>query len=41
MFPNATMMEAGTWRDILRVMIDVRTAHGWDMPMPAATAERA
>jgi hypothetical protein len=30
MFPNATMTSPGTWRDILRVMIDVRDAHGWD-----------
>jgi sugar phosphate isomerase/epimerase len=37
MFPNATMMEAGTWSDILRVMIDVRNAHGWDAPV-ATTA---
>jgi hypothetical protein len=30
MFPNAVMTSPGTWRDILRVMIDVRDAHGWD-----------
>lgn len=30
MFPNATMASPGTWRDILRVMIAVRDAHGWD-----------
>ena len=30
MFPNAVMMEPGTWRNILRVMIAVRNAHGWD-----------
>jgi hypothetical protein len=29
MFPNAVMTESGTWNDILRVMIDVRRAHGW------------
>jgi hypothetical protein len=29
MFPNATMMKAGTWNDILGAMIDVREAHGW------------
>ncbi len=29
MFPNATMMKAGTWNDILKAMIDVRDAHGW------------
>ena len=30
MFPNAVMIEAGTWRDILATMIAVRNAHGWD-----------
>jgi sugar phosphate isomerase/epimerase len=30
MFPNATMMEAGTWNDVLGTMIGVRNAHGWD-----------
>ena len=30
MFPNATMMQPQTWNDILRLMIDVRDAHGWD-----------
>jgi sugar phosphate isomerase/epimerase len=30
MFPNAVMTEQGTWNDILRVMIDVRRAHGWN-----------
>jgi sugar phosphate isomerase/epimerase len=30
MFPNAVMMDPQTWRDVLRVMIDVRDAHGWD-----------
>jgi sugar phosphate isomerase/epimerase len=30
MFPNATMMQAGTWRDVLKTMISVRDAHGWD-----------
>ena len=30
MFPNATMMQAGTWRDVLKTMIAVRDAHGWD-----------
>jgi len=29
MFPNQTMMQAQTWNDILRVMIQVRDAHGW------------
>ena len=30
MFPNAVMMQAQTWNEILRVMIDVRNAHGWN-----------
>ena len=30
MFPNAVMMEPKTWNDILRVMIAVRNAHGWN-----------
>ncbi len=30
MFPNATMMAAETWRDVLGTMIAVRNAHGWD-----------
>ncbi len=34
MFPNATMMQGSTWNDVLRVMIDVRNAHGWDAPIP-------
>jgi hypothetical protein len=29
MFPNAVMMKAETWNDILRAMIAVRDAHGW------------
>lgn len=29
MFPNEVMMNPQTWRDVLRVMIDVRNAHGW------------
>jgi len=29
MFPNATMMQPGTWRDVLKTMISVRNAHGW------------
>jgi len=24
------MMKAQTWNDVLRLMIDVRNAHGWD-----------
>jgi sugar phosphate isomerase/epimerase len=30
MFPNATMMQPGTWNDVLKTMIAVRSAHGWD-----------
>jgi sugar phosphate isomerase/epimerase len=35
MFPNATMMQEKTWNDVLRLLIDVRSAHGWDAPVPA------
>jgi hypothetical protein len=30
MFPNAVMLNPQTWNDVLRVMIGVRDAHGWD-----------
>jgi sugar phosphate isomerase/epimerase len=30
MFPNSAMLDANTWNDVLRVMISVRNAHGWD-----------
>jgi hypothetical protein len=30
MFPNAVMMNPQTWNDVLRVMLQVRDAHGWD-----------
>jgi hypothetical protein len=30
MFPNAVMTDPATWNDVLRVMIAVRDAHGWD-----------
>jgi sugar phosphate isomerase/epimerase len=29
MFPNSTMMNAKTWKDILGAMVAVRDAHGW------------
>lgn len=29
MFPNALMEDQQTWNDILKVMVDVRNAHGW------------
>jgi len=30
MFPNAVMLDQKTWNDVLRVMIAVRDAHGWN-----------
>lgn len=30
MFPNMVMLEQKTWNDVLRVMIAVREAHGWN-----------
>ncbi|MDQ6677241.1 MAG: sugar phosphate isomerase/epimerase [Acidobacteriota bacterium] len=30
MFPNSVMMNPEIWNDVLRVMIAVRNAHGWD-----------
>jgi sugar phosphate isomerase/epimerase len=30
MFPNATMMQPGTWAAVLSTMIAVRDAHGWN-----------
>jgi sugar phosphate isomerase/epimerase len=35
MFANDTMMRANTWTDILKLMIDVRKAHGWDARVAA------
>ena len=35
MFPNNTMMQAQTWNDVLRLMMDVRAAHGWNTPVAA------
>ncbi len=29
MFPNSVMRQPQTWNDVLKVMIDVRDAHGW------------
>jgi len=37
MFANDTMAKPQTWNDVLKLMIDVRNAHGWDAPV-AATA---
>jgi sugar phosphate isomerase/epimerase len=36
MFPNATMMRTKTWNDVLALLLDVRSAHGWDARVPAA-----
>jgi hypothetical protein len=30
MFPNAVMLDPKIWNDVLRAMIAVRNAHGWD-----------
>jgi sugar phosphate isomerase/epimerase len=30
MFPNSVMLDPNTWSDVLRVMIAVRDAHGWN-----------
>jgi sugar phosphate isomerase/epimerase len=30
MFPNSVMLDPKTWEDVLRVMIAVRRAHGWN-----------
>ena len=30
MFPNSVMLDPQTWNDVLRVMIAVRDAHGWN-----------
>ena len=30
MFPNAVMLDQNTWNDVLRVMVAVRDAHGWN-----------
>ena len=35
MFSNDTMLRQQTWNDILKLMIDVRNAHGWDVRVPA------
>ncbi len=29
MFPNKTMMDPKTWKQILAAMVAVRDAHGW------------
>jgi hypothetical protein len=30
MFPNSVMVNPQTWNDVLRAMLAVRNAHGWD-----------
>jgi sugar phosphate isomerase/epimerase len=30
MFPNSVMLDQKTWNDVLRVMVAVRDAHGWN-----------
>jgi hypothetical protein len=30
MFPNSVMLDPKTWEDVLRVMVAVRSAHGWN-----------
>jgi hypothetical protein len=30
MFPNSVMLDPKTWQDVLRTMIAVRNAHGWN-----------
>jgi hypothetical protein len=37
MFPNTTMMQGRTWNDVLQLMAEVRSVHGWSAPV-AATA---
>jgi hypothetical protein len=36
MFSNDTMLKQETWNDVLRLMIEVRNAHGWDTPVALA-----
>ncbi len=30
MFPNSVMLDPKTWEDVLRAMLAVRDAHGWN-----------
>jgi sugar phosphate isomerase/epimerase len=41
MFPNEVMMNQQTWNDILKVMIAVRDAHGWQEPQTQAEAGKS
>jgi sugar phosphate isomerase/epimerase len=36
MFPNETMLQLDTWNSVLKLMIEVRNAHGWDAPVAVA-----
>jgi hypothetical protein len=36
MFANETMLQQETWNKVLKLMIDVRNAHGWDAPVAMA-----
>ena len=36
MFSNDTMLRPQTWNNVLKLMIDVRNAHGWDAPVAVA-----
>ena len=38
MFSNSTMLEPQTWSDILKVMMEVRAAHGWQAPVVTENA---
>ena len=38
MFPNATMTQGQTWNDVLRLMVEVRSAHGWNAPVAATVS---
>jgi sugar phosphate isomerase/epimerase len=36
MFANETMLKPQTWNSVLKLMIEVRNAHGWDAPVAVA-----
>jgi sugar phosphate isomerase/epimerase len=36
MFANETMLKPQTWNNVLKLMIEVRNAHGWDAPVAVA-----
>jgi sugar phosphate isomerase/epimerase len=38
MFSNDVMLLPRTWNEVLKLMIDVRNAHGWDAPVAAAVS---